>query len=116
MKAQSFHSHRLRFGTLLSIHRGIVAVIILLAALMAGATSASAEILYLTLPGSHQIESADTSTNTVTPLFTTVGSPDSLLFDTSGNILYTNLASGEVRLYDRTTHSDSALAGGCSRE
>jgi len=108
MKIQRTHNKKLMLRL-----KHLVGTSALLAVLVGPAASASAEILYFTLPGTQQIQVADTSTHSTTPLFSTVGEPDSLLFDTSGNnILYTNLGNHEVRMYNRTTHLDSQLAGG----
>jgi hypothetical protein len=84
-----------------------------LALLLGGAgRSAAGQLLYVTsLPG-QQILTADTGTNVVTPVFNTVGTPDSLLFDTQGNIIYTNLGAGQVRSFNTTSHVDSVLASG----
>jgi DNA-binding beta-propeller fold protein YncE len=62
--------------------------------------------------GGQQILTADLTTNQVTPVFNTVGTPDSLLFDASNNIVYTNLGTGQVRSYNPTTKIDSLLASG----
>jgi sugar lactone lactonase YvrE len=48
----------------------------------------------------------------VTPVFTTIGGPDSLIFDGNNNIIYTNLTSlHQVREYNTTTNTDSLIAG-----
>lgn len=86
-----------------------------LISLMAFGTPADAELLYVTSLGGQQILTADTGTNAVTPVFNTVGTPDSLIFDSTGNnIIYTNLTSGQVREFNRTTHTDTLLASGFS--
>jgi DNA-binding beta-propeller fold protein YncE len=75
---------------------------------------AAGQLLYVTSLSGQQILTADTGTNVVTPVFNTVGQPDSLVFDTHGNIIYTNLGTGQVRSYNPTTHIDSLLASGFS--
>ena len=50
----------------------------------------------------------------MTPVFNTVGQPDSLLFDNNKNIIYTNLQTGQVRRFNTTTHTDTLIAGGFS--
>jgi DNA-binding beta-propeller fold protein YncE len=84
-----------------------------LALLLAGTGRASAgELLFVTSLSGQQILTADTGTNVVTPVFSTVGQPDSLIFDPAGNIIYTNLGAGQVRLFNVTTHTDTLIAGG----
>src|SRR3984893_15082523 len=86
-----------------------------LALLLAGTGRASAgQLLFVTSLSGQQILPADTGTNVVTPVFNTVGQPDSLIFDTVGNIIYTNLQTGQVRLFNVTTHTDTLIAGGFS--
>jgi sugar lactone lactonase YvrE len=83
--------------------------------LLAGAGRARAgQILYGTSLEDQRIVKVDTGTNSVTTVFNTVGTPDSLVFDTSGDILYTNLGSGQVRMYNPNTLADTLIAGGFS--
>jgi DNA-binding beta-propeller fold protein YncE len=85
------------------------------ALLMSPAARVSAgQVLYVTSESSQQVLRVDTGTNTVTPVFNTVGTPDSLLFDTSTDIVYTNLQTGQVRGFNLTTHMDRLIAGGFS--
>jgi sugar lactone lactonase YvrE len=72
------------------------------------------QLLYVTSLTGQQVLTADTGTNAVTPVFNTVGQPDSLLFDTAGNIIYTNLGTGQVRRFNPTTPVDTLIAGGFS--
>src|SRR5207237_6832612 len=58
--------------------------------LIAFGARAHAELLFVTSLTGQQILTADTVTNAVTPVFNTVGQPDSLIFDSTGsNIIYT---------------------------
>jgi DNA-binding beta-propeller fold protein YncE len=74
------------------------------------------QILYGTANNTNpgQILRIDTGTNSVTSVFTPVGQPDSLVFDSNGNFVYTNLTAGQVRSYNPTTHTDTLLASGIS--
>lgn len=85
-----------------------------LAALMvvlSWAGRASAEVLYVTTT-TGQIYAVDTTTNTLTPVFTPAGVPDSLMFATNGNIIYTLILNGQVRQYNPTTSTDTLIATG----
>lgn len=84
-----------------------------MALLRYGIVPASAgQLLYVTSISGQQVLTADTGTNALTTVFHTMGQPDSLLFDTSGNIIYTNLGSGQVRRFNTVTHVDTLIAGG----
>ncbi|HEV3415827.1 MAG TPA: hypothetical protein VG056_03420 [Pirellulales bacterium] len=84
-----------------------------LALVLGAAHYASAgQLLYVTSTSGQQILTADTGTNVVTPVVNTVGQPDSLLFDNNQNIIYSNLQTGQVRRINKTTHSDTLIAGG----
>jgi hypothetical protein len=70
-------------------------------------TLAQADTAYIT--GSAGIYQWDTTTNTATAL---PGSPtglDSDIFDTHGNIIYSDISNGSVGLYNPTTHMNTVL-------
>jgi sugar lactone lactonase YvrE len=77
----------------------------------------SADILFATEVTNNKIVRVDTSTNTVTTVLTTTpagpaGGPDSLIFDTSGNIIYSQVMNNQVRIFNPKTLTDSQLAAG----
>jgi DNA-binding beta-propeller fold protein YncE len=73
-------------------------------------TPAFADVLvYATDFGGKTLDSVNLTTNTVTPLVTTPGNPDSLIFDSSGRIIYSEYNTGNVRRYDPSTHTDQLL-------
>lgn len=77
--------------------------------------SAPAVTLFATSYEGQRIVQVDTVTNTVTLIRDTAPagySPDSLLFDGSGNIVYTALAGGTVQRYNPSTLVDTQLAPG----
>jgi DNA-binding beta-propeller fold protein YncE len=86
------------------------AVLVQLLSVTAEATAG--QILYATSLTGQQIVKVDTATNQVIPVFNTVGEPDSLVFDTHGNIIYTSLNKGQVRLFNPSTQVDTLLGGG----
>ena len=83
-----------------------------LALLLGGAAQVRAEILYATSQlGSHiGIYKVDTTANTASPLFSTQQAPDSIVFTPNGNILFSALDVGQVRLFNPTTHADTLVA------
>jgi sugar lactone lactonase YvrE len=89
------------------------------AALLAGITilggqppPARAISLFATSFENSQIVSVNTTTNEVTTVLNTPSGPDSLLFDSSGRIIYSELTIGTVRRFDPSTNSDVQLASG----
>lgn len=84
---------------------------IAIGALLLPQLSASADILYATDLNGGRIVSVDTNTNIVTTL-ANVPSPDSLVFDNLGRIVYTSFNSGQLRRYDLRTSTDSLIASG----
>jgi uncharacterized membrane protein len=76
-----------------------------------------ANVLYVTSPALPGIQQVDTVTGAVTNVFTTPGAAaptviDSLIFDKSGDIIYTLPDAGEVGLYNPHTGSNSLIASG----
>jgi sugar lactone lactonase YvrE len=59
-----------------------------------------------------QILTADVGTNQVTPVFDTIGNPDSLVFDTHGDIVYSSVVQGQLHSYNLSTKVDTLLGGG----
>jgi sugar lactone lactonase YvrE len=96
---------------------------------MAGTASAD-QLVYWTNFGGTQLVQGDVTTQTNTVIDTpappagTIGQPDSLVFDNSGNIIYSVFTrnvgggpgTGQLRIFNPTTHTDSLLAGGFSPE
>jgi streptogramin lyase len=76
--------------------------------------SASAGTLYYTNFNTRQIYSLDTVSRATTLIDSvpgTNGNPDSLIFDSTGRIIYTiyNGAPGQLRVYDPVAHTDTLL-------
>ena len=86
---------------------------VLVLVLLLGATNKAraGQLLYVTSTTGKQVLTADTGTNQVTPVFDTVGNPDSLIFDTHGNIIYSSVLQGQVRSYNPSTKIDTLLGG-----
>jgi hypothetical protein len=105
------------------------AAVIALAVGTSGAANAD-QLIFWTNFGGNALVQGDVTTHTNTnidspaPPAGNVGSPDSLIFDNSGNIVYTvftrnaggGAGSGELRSFNPTTHVDSLIAGGFSTE
>src|SRR5271165_2582501 len=75
---------------------------------------AQAATLYATSISGSQIYQVDTSTNTVTNYVTTPTAPDSIIFDSSGRVIYSQLYAGEVDRYDPVGMTTTTLAVGLS--
>ncbi|HEV3330793.1 MAG TPA: hypothetical protein VG096_07420 [Bryobacteraceae bacterium] len=75
-------------------------------------TSAHADIAYIS--GGTSITSWNTVTNTISPVTSSAngGSVDSLIFDTSGNIVYSIIGTNSIGKYNLTTKSNTILASG----
>jgi streptogramin lyase len=91
--------------------RGFPVLVVLFAALGTPPPPANADVIFATSLEGAQIVRVDTATNAVTPIFSGVQA-DSLMFDTSGRIIYTAINQGQVRRFDPNTNSDVLLAGG----
>lgn len=80
--------------------------------LLGGAAQARAEILYATSQRGSQIGiwKVDTIADTSSLLFRTKQVPDSLIFTSNGNILYSALDANQVRLINTKTGADSFVA------
>lgn len=79
------------------------------------------QIVYWTNYGSQELMKTDVTTSTTTVLESTpasAGYPDSLIFDTAGNIIYSDDTgtAGEVRSFNPNTTSDALIKGGLSSE
>jgi sugar lactone lactonase YvrE len=71
---------------------------------------AFAEIIYATSINTNQVFSVDTVAHTATPIFTAPSALDSLVFDSTGRIIYTELDTGVVAAYNPITHTNVTLA------
>ncbi len=80
----------------------------------AGGGRALAAQLYATCITNSQIDAVDTVANTVTTFLNTPSAADSIMFDTSGRVIYTQLYTGQVRRYDPSSSNDVLIAGGFS--
>ena len=83
-----------------------------LSIVLLGSGRASATQLYATSISGNEIYQVDTVGNTVTPYLNTVYAADSVMFDSSQNVIYTRINQGEVRLYNPNSAIDSLIAGG----
>ena len=93
-------------------------------------TASADQLIYWTNFGETQLVQGDVTTHTNTVIDTpappagTIGQPDSLVFDNSGNIIYSVFTrnvgggpgTGQLRIFNPNTHTDSLLAGGFSPE
>ncbi len=98
-----------------------------LIALVVAPGQASATFLYAAAGSLNTVYSYDTTTNAVTPLFQTPnGPPDDLIAAGPGRILYLDQGTtvpegtpapptGQLRLHDFTTGTDTVIAGGFQR-
>jgi streptogramin lyase len=86
-------------------------LITLLAVLAVIATPgrAPADMLFATSDQA-RLDRIDTSTNQVTTILNTAGGVDSLVFDTSGRLIYSLNGLGQVHRFNPATHTDELLA------
>jgi sugar lactone lactonase YvrE len=75
---------------------------------------ARATTLYATSVSQSQIDKVDTVTNSVTTVLAPPSAPDSIIFDGSGNIIYSGLYTGQVVRYNPMTNTSTPLASGFS--
>ncbi len=92
------------------IRTGLAAFLAVIAALLAPGRAPAAMLFGTSDQG--RIDLIDTTANTVTTVLNAGTDVDSLVFDTSGRIIYTAINVGQVRRYDPVTHVDQLLAGG----
>jgi hypothetical protein len=99
---------------------GLVALLMAAAVLVTG-NRAGAEVIYASTGTGNMIDTVNTATGTVTPLFTvTNGPPDDLITDGPGILLYLAQANsvagaGQVRMYNLNTQADTLVATGLNR-
>jgi streptogramin lyase len=84
-------------------------LILALTLAMVAIGKASAATLYATSIGGSQIDKVNTVANTETTFINTPSAADSIIFDASGNMLYTELYTGQIRRYNPTSLVDSAV-------
>jgi sugar lactone lactonase YvrE len=105
---------RLRGGT----RRALVCLALAGLVLASAADRARGELLFVSSQASSSlgIQLVDTSTNTVRTVLSTTAAPDSLIFDTSGNIVYTTVGSGSsLSSFNPTTGANHVIATGFSQ-
>jgi streptogramin lyase len=74
--------------------------------------TACAELVYATSINTGIIYTDDSVTHVVTPVFNTGAALDSLFFDPSGRIVYSQLDAGQVKAFNPNTSSNVTLASG----
>ena len=73
---------------------------------------AQATILYATSVTNSLIDRVDMSTNTVTTYLNTPSDADSIMFDSAGRLIYTELYTTNVDRYDPSTLTNTVIASG----
>ena len=73
-----------------------------------------AATLYATSISGSQIDKVDTVANSVTTYLNTPSAADSIIFDASGNVIYTELYTGQVIRYNPNTTISTTLASSLS--
>jgi DNA-binding beta-propeller fold protein YncE len=74
--------------------------------------SARAATLDFTNISAGKLQQVDTVTKAITTLGTVGGSPDSLIFDPAGRLIWTDLFAGTVNAFDLGTKKNTVLASG----
>jgi hypothetical protein len=93
---------------------GFFGVLVLFASCLV-VSRARAETLYATAnDGYSEIDQVDTVTNSVTTYLNTIAPPDSVMFDSSGDVIYSTVTfgNGEVVKYNPITMASTILASG----
>lgn len=90
----------------------IAFAILSLSLILSGANRVHAAVLDVTSIVGSQIDQVDTSLNTVSTFYNTPSAADSIMFDPSGEVIYTQLFNGQVRLYNPNTTADTLIASG----
>lgn len=70
--------------------------------------------LYGTSEAAQQLVEVNMSTGAVTVLFNTISTPDSLIVDSLGRIIYTTQKIGTVSIFDPSTGTNSIIVSGLS--
>jgi streptogramin lyase len=68
--------------------------------------------LYATSEAAQQLVEVNMATGAVTVLFNTISTPDSLIIDNKGRIIYTTQKIGTVSIFDPSTGTNSVIASG----
>jgi sugar lactone lactonase YvrE len=79
-----------------------------------GTSQAHATTLYATSVSGSRVDQADTATLVDTTYLNTPTAPDSIIFDGSGNLIYSALYTGQVIRYDPNTTLSTTLGVGMS--
>src|SRR5690242_11927120 len=91
-----------------------VAIVAGLLAVVASPETWATQVFGTIFSNPGEIVSIDSTSGIVTPLETTGSSPDSIIFDSSGRLVYTLFGANQLRRFDPTTHSDVLVASGFS--
>ena len=97
--------------SILACRRSRLAALALSFVLVASGQAAAAELYATSIAGS-QIDKVDTVANTVTTYLNTPSAADSIMFDSSQRVIYTQLYTGEVRRFDPSGPTDVLIASG----
>jgi PEP-CTERM motif len=90
----------------------ITTAVYALLALVLGATlTGIAQATEVFISGGNSVTKWDTTTNTVSTVFSSPFELDSLIFDTSGNIITSRLSANQLGIFNGTTDSTLAAAG-----
>ena len=96
----------------ISVCRRTIFAVMALVVVLIGSGRASGTTLYSTSIAGSEIYQVDTVANTATPYLNTQYPADSIIFDLSQNVIYTRITTGEVRLYNPSSSTDSLIASG----
>lgn len=95
--------------------RSPIRLAVLCAALVICAVPQSwSQNLYATSEAAQQLVQVNMQTGAVTVLFNTASTPDSVIVDASGRLIYTTQKIGTVSVFDPSTGTNSVIVGGLS--
>lgn len=96
------------------MHVSVRLVLLIVISVLAIVPCSLSQNLYATSEAAQQLVEVNMATGVVTVLFNTISTPDSLIVDSSGRILYTTQKIGTVSIFDPKTGSNSIIVSGLS--
>ena len=92
----------------------LLGVLVVMLSLLASAQTRAATVFGTLFTNPGTLVRIDTVSGSVTPILTTGASPDSIVFDSSGRIVYTLFGANQVRRFDPSNSTDVLLSGSFS--
>jgi sugar lactone lactonase YvrE len=94
------------------VRNRILLAVLCVTAIVSLAPCSFSQLIYATSETSKTIEEVNMATGTLTVLYTSTSTLDSLIVDSQGRILYTTTKSGTVSMFDPSTGVNTVVASG----